>query len=354
MMDGKMLKVCIIGAGMIAKNGHIPAYQTLGNQLEIKGIYAPNPQRGKEAAEKCCIPKYYSDAREMLETEKPDLVSICVPNQMHEEMVNLALDMGTNVICEKPLSLSYKATTELYKKAEENNLTLCACHNFRFVPEYREIRRLVQRKELGQIYYGEFSWIRSRGVPDWGHFCSKSANGGGAFADIGVHSLDLMLWLMGSPKVLAVSGHCSDLILHGDEYPNLETDVEEFASGSISLENNMALSFKTAWCANMPDERKFLLLGNKCGVSFPECKIHSGNGKSICTTQLGIETKEIEYPNLQFPNHLRLIKNVIEHITMGTELLIKPEESINTAAAIELFYKSCDMKKEAEFYLLES
>lgn len=339
-MRDSLLKVCIIGAGMISQNAHIPAYQRLNDLAELTAIYAPDNAKGKVVSERFDIPQAYSDVAEMLQTEKPELVSICVPNQLHEKMIDIALDNGSNVICEKPLALSYEATERLFNKAKQSGLTLCACQNQRFTPEYLELKSCIEAGQFGTIYYGEFSWIRSRGVPSWGHFCSKAINGGGAFADIAVHPLDLTLWFMGSPKVLSVSGFSSDLILHSDEYSDRKADVEEFASGRINLEGNKSISFRAAWCANLLDERKITLLGDKQGAVLPNCKIFECGNNGVYDRPLGIPVEETEFPDLQFPSHCRLIRNVIGHITKGEELLIKPEESINVALALEKFYTS--------------
>ena len=326
--------VCIIGAGWIAARGHIPAYQKLSEQTVIDGIFAPNIEKCRTTAEVFGIPRIYDNVEEMLKECRPDLVSICVPNNYHAQMTELSLQHGCNVICEKPLALSYKETKNLYRLAEEKHLTLCCCQNFRFTPGFPELRDAINNNVFGEIYYGEFSWIRNNGIPSWGHFCQAAYNGGGAFADMGVHPLDLVLWLMGNPNVVSVAGSSSQRLMNKTAK---DCDVEEFASGSISLDNQKSLNFKAAWCANIPDERIITLLGEYGGIQIRNETIalyHTGE----CLPYQNYPLEEHEFPDLEFPSHCRLIRNVIHHILFQEELVIKPEETLNVVTALDQFY----------------
>ena len=92
---------------MIANSAHIPAYRNFGDDFFISAVSDINETAAKETAKRHGIPNFYKNAEEMLEKEKPDLVSVCVPNCFHKEYTLMALNHGVNVLCEKPLAFTY-------------------------------------------------------------------------------------------------------------------------------------------------------------------------------------------------------------------------------------------------------
>ena len=107
---------------MIANNAHIPAYKHFDGDFEIAAVQDINEKAAKLTAEKYGIKKYYTDAEKMLDEQKPDLVSVCVPNCFHKEYTVMALSHGANVLCEKPLAVSYSDAREMFELAEEKQL----------------------------------------------------------------------------------------------------------------------------------------------------------------------------------------------------------------------------------------
>ena len=128
----------------------------------------------------------------MLEKEKPDLVSVCVPNCFHKEYTLMALNHGVNVLCEKPLAFTYADAKEMFDTAKKNGRLLMACQSMRFTPDRLAAKRFIDEGNLDEIYYAELSRVRRRGIPTWGTFHMKKISCGGAFVDIGVHMLDAL------------------------------------------------------------------------------------------------------------------------------------------------------------------
>ena len=102
-----MYKVCIISCGMIANSAHIPAYKMF-DEFKIMAVCDINEIAAKDTAERHGIERWYTDAKQMLDEIKPDLVSVCVPNCCHKEYTLMALEAGANVLCEKPLAFTRK------------------------------------------------------------------------------------------------------------------------------------------------------------------------------------------------------------------------------------------------------
>ena len=357
-----MKKAAIIGCGMIANAAHIPAYRHLPKDFEVVAVCDLNEGKAKETAERHGIALYYSSASKMLIEQKPDLVSVCVPNMFHGEYIRMALESGADVLCEKPLSTSYKEAKELYELAEKNGRVLCACQSMRFTPDRLGAKALIDKGELGEIYYGEFSRLRRRGIPTWGAFHIEKISGGGAFVDIGVHMLDAMVWLMGTPRVVSVSGTKSANIAHGGYrsagseasgaltgdtfsekvYSEEDFDVEDFASGSILLEGGKRINFKTAWAVNLPDETSITVVGDKKSVRLPEFELYD----AAETENGNAEGYANPYPDEAFAGHFRLLDNIADYYNGKSELMVKPQETLNVCAMIDLFYRSAKEGRE--------
>ena len=96
----KRFRTCVIGVGFIGA-AHIEALRRLGNVDVVAVADVPNAAAKAEAH---CVPRGYDDYREMIDTEKPDVVHICTPNASHYEMAMYAMERGIAVVCEKPLT----------------------------------------------------------------------------------------------------------------------------------------------------------------------------------------------------------------------------------------------------------
>ena len=169
----KKLRAALISAGMIANAAHIPAYQNLSDEVEIVGICDLNEQAAVETAKRFGIPNTFTNATEMLDSLKPDIVSISSPPLTHVPLVRLALEKGANVICEKPLALCYKDVLEVFDLAEKKGLLLVPCQSVRYRDDFLAAKDIVSDGTLGNIYFAELSRIRRRGVPKWGGVSQK-------------------------------------------------------------------------------------------------------------------------------------------------------------------------------------
>lgn len=352
-----MIKVAIISCGMIANNAHIPAYKHFSEDFEIVAVQDINETAARETAKRHGIKKYYTDARKMLEHESPDLVSVCVPNCFHKEYTVMALSHGANVLCEKPLAVSYSDAKEMFEFAGKKGKLLMACQSMRFTSDRLAAKEYIDKKGIDDIYYGEISRIRRRGIPFWGTFHMKKFSCGGAFIDIGVHMLDALVWLMGNPEVNSVKAvtmqnHKNEIgSLEGSgalmrkvdvarEFNPDEMDVEDFSCGMITFKNGAIISFKVAWAANMPERSDIRLIGKKRGIYIPECKVYyDENGIE------NISSKELMYDS-PFAGHYYIADNLRKVLKGEEKPCIKPEETINVTKITDLFYRSAELGRE--------
>ncbi len=352
-----MYKVCIISCGMITNSAHIPAYKMFDGDYEIVGVCDLNEEAARTTAERHGIKSYYTDAQKMLDEQQPEVVSVCVPNAFHKEYTLMALKAGANVLCEKPVAMTYADALEMYGLAKEKGKLLMACQSMRFTPDRLAAKKYIDENGIEDIYYGEISRIRRRGIPFWGSFHMSKISGGGAFIDIGVHMLDALVWLMGNPKIKSVraetmqnhkyeigslegSGALTGKVDIARKFDPEEMDVEDFSCGTLTFENGAVVSVKVAWAANMPEASDIRLVGKKAGIYLPEGKAYSGESGEDT-----LDTQPLDYDS-KFPGHIYLIDNLRKVLRDEAEPIVKPEETINVSRIIDMFYMSAKTGKE--------
>lgn len=267
------LNVGIIGTGMIA-HSHCQRYQQMKDAKTI-AVADINKNRAEEFAKKYDIPHVYKDYKKLLEREDIHAVSICLPVFLHAPVTIDALNSGKHVLCEKPMAMNGKEAEAMVKAAKRNKRKLQIYYRYRFSPEGRRAKEIIDRGELGEIYFVKIVWDRWRGRPgfdwpgfgDW--FLKKEKAGGGVIMDLTGYQIDLALGLLGFPKVKSVSCNIYQEIDKA-EVKRKGIDVEDFASSFIRLENDVSIYIETALAVNVDKPNETLFYGSEGGLSiFP-------------------------------------------------------------------------------------
>lgn len=159
----KRLKGAGIGAGYFSPF-HYEAWSRIP-EVEITAICNREYAKAQELMKKFDIPRHYNDYREMIETEKPDFVDIITPPETHHEMTRFAAERKIDVICQKPLAPNHEEAAEIVEHAGKCGIRFMVHENWRFQPWYREIKKLIENKEVGRIHY--MNW-RNRMGDGWG------------------------------------------------------------------------------------------------------------------------------------------------------------------------------------------
>jgi len=142
--------------------------------------------------------------------------------------------------------------------------------NNRFRVEIQALKRTIDAGTLGEIYYAKTGWMRRRwGATVRGWFMEKEKSGGGPLIDLGVHMLDLALWLMGSPKATRVSGAVYDKLAKEMGALLGPLDIEDLGAGMIHLDNGATIFLETSWMGYIEREHVFTeLLGTRGGAKY--------------------------------------------------------------------------------------
>jgi len=206
----------------------------------------------------------------MLKKEKLDVVSIAVPNKFHKPLTLAAFKAGCHVLCEKPMAMNADEARKMLAASKKAEKRLMINFSFRFREQSYAMKKAVESGILGDIYYARTLWLRRRGLPGFGGwFGQKALSGGGPLIDLGVHRLDLALWLMDYPKPTWVMGSTYNHIASAIAKKEKKAfDVEDIAMAMIKFENGATLELEASWAGNIKEREHMAtrLLGTKAGL----------------------------------------------------------------------------------------
>ena len=204
------VRIGIIGLGM--GRHHAKAYRDSGKAEIVALCDMSEPLLAEYSA-------VYPGARtcktvdEMFAGGGLDAVSVALPNYLHAPVTVAALHAGCHVLCEKPMATNAREAEQMLQASRETGKKLMIHFNYRFSQPSRFLKRYVDEGHLGQVYYAHTRWLRARGIPKLGGwFGIKALSGGGPLIDLGVHRLDLAMWLMGYPRAISVSASTFGLL----------------------------------------------------------------------------------------------------------------------------------------------
>jgi predicted dehydrogenase len=205
------IKAGVVGIGFIGV-AHVEALRRLG--VEVGGVVGSTPERARAKAEAAGLPPVYDSVEALAEDPSIDVVHITSPNYAHADQVRICLAAGKHVVCEKPLALGAKDTTDLVARAEESGLVNAVCFNSRFYPLNHQAMAMVVAGEIGEVRLitGSYhqDWLLRDTDWNW-RLQPEEAGELRAVADIGSHWLDLTRFISGK-RVEAVMADLHTLV----------------------------------------------------------------------------------------------------------------------------------------------
>lgn len=212
----------IVGAGMIVKDFLSFSHEL--PEIKLEAIVARNIENLKNLQNTYNIKQIYTDLDECLSSPRIDTIYVAVPNNLHYSVAKKALEAGKNVICEKPFTLNYHETVELFELAESKNLILIEAITNQYLPNYLEIKENLS--QIGNIRLVEcnFSQLSSRYEAFKKGIIAPvfdKNQGGGVLGDLNIYNIHFVVGLFGAPK-------------NSEYYPNIVREVD--TSGILILE----------------------------------------------------------------------------------------------------------------------
>ena len=180
------------------------------------------------------IPSTYEDYREMLRREDIDLVSVCVPNFLHHDVVVAAARAGKHVLCEKPLATSLADAQEMIAECAKAGVKLFYAEDWVFSPALRRVEQILAEGAVGRVLY-----VKGKEVHNGTHspFAKKKETcGGGCLIHLGIHPIGWVLHLLadeGRNPVIEVFGQCNGGL--ADNFVHKDNGGEDWALGAMKF-----------------------------------------------------------------------------------------------------------------------
>lgn len=240
----KPLRVGMIGCGNVVSYGHRPALTTLSD-VQLLALADITPERRKIGQEWFGLSdkNLYEDYKDVIARDDIDALVITVPQQFRRQIVLDALAAGKHVLSEKPISDKPVIAAELCQAAEDAGLKFAMVHNYHFFPEYRLIKKLLDKGEIGDLRVLTMNYLGVIDNPgaaeyqaDWRH---TTGAGGGVLMDM-IHAVYLTEWLAGKQAIQV------NAFVDAPEYAHRQPVVEDLALLQIAFPSSYAL-INMAW-----------------------------------------------------------------------------------------------------------
>jgi len=223
MTTPNVLRVAVAGTSF-AGAVQIPVFQS-HNRMRVVAVSSGRAEHARSVAQQHQVPGAYTNFEEMLDEEKPDLVSIATPTELHCSMALAATERGIHVLCEKPFAMNAEEARRMEASAMKAGVVAMVDFEFRYLPARTYLADLLHQNYVGKIRMIEFTrhfgW-RSKSEDVGWDWWSDRDRGGGLLGALGSHAIDsLRLWV-GEPRRV---------------FCDLETFVEEREGQSVTSDD---------------------------------------------------------------------------------------------------------------------
>lgn len=356
MVEKEQLRVGVIGCG--AGIFHLEGYQE-DPRAKVVALAGLDTDRCEMLANKFDVPRIYRDYQDLLANDDIDAVSVAVPNILHMPVALAAFEAGKHVLIEKPLARTAEEGVKMVEAAKAHKKLLGISFQRRTRHDVRLLKDAVASGEFGRIYYSKAWWMRRSGIPGLGSwFTSKEAAGGGPLIDLGVHVLDMILYILGNPKITAVTANTYAEIGptgRGGWAGRRQTtaaeaqayEVEDLATAFLRLQNGGTLLLEASWAAftDMGDDFGVQLYGSEKGA-----RIFSKNYALTDTLEIyqgfGDTTMDAKPRLVAREGHAQIIEGFIDAILNGTPLSPDGQEGLDRVRLIDAIYRSAELGRE--------
>jgi predicted dehydrogenase len=326
----KKLKVGIIGLGGIA-NLHVGGWKA-SEHAEIAAGCDINPGVFERWEVEHGIKYLTTDPDELINNPELDIIDICSPNNFHASQTIAALDAGKHVMCEKPLAPTVDEIRQMIAARDRAGKLLMTGHHFRFTGTARALKSEIDAGSLGDIYHARAWWLRRAEAPIRPTFIYKKQAYAGVGLDLGVHVIDLVLWFMGNPQPISVTGVArTELAL-------------QFSSAFVRFENGASLIIEVSWLLHHgtdKDDVQTWLYGTRAGAHWPKCEIYETN--NALKQQYNRILKSTD--ESRRPHHQEIVEFAKAIVDGGTSP-VPSESSLQVQMILEALYKSQETGRE--------
>lgn len=348
----RKVKIGIIGCGGIANGKHMPSLSKL-KDVEMVAFCDLEEEKAIKAKEQYGVPeaKVYTDYKELLKDEEIEVVHVCTPNRSHAPISIDSLYAGKHVMCEKPMAKTAEDARKMVEAAKETGKKLTIGYQHRHKPEAIYLKNVIERGDLGDIYFAKAFAVRRRGTPNWGVFLNEYEQGGGPLIDIGTHSLDITLYLMNNYEPKMVVGTKYKMVNNPQNgnpwggWKDEENTMEDSAFGFIVMKNGATIILESSWALNTIEpiqEGSTVLCGTDAGAQIKDSvSINKAEFNHLVEMKPDMASGGVAFyegvsnnpPEVEARRWIDAVKN-------NTEVVVKPEEACVVSEILEAIYTS--------------
>jgi predicted dehydrogenase len=271
----------VIGLGWAGQQ-HLAGYAEAAD-VDLVALAGMEPDALQQLGATYGIPDghSYTDWRDLIDHEQLDVLSIATPTTLHAPIAVAALDAGIHVLSEKPMAENADTARLMVEAAERNDRILDVSFNHRRRGHVQVLKKMIDAGLLGKIYYAKAGWLRREGIPGLGSWFTRRATaGGGPLMDLGVHMLDIALYLLDEPRVRAVTaatyaefgprgkGSAASPFMRKTGVQDGDFDVEDLSTAFVRLQGGGTLLLESSWAQWIPKDHCYVMLyGSDGGAS---------------------------------------------------------------------------------------
>jgi len=339
-------KIALIGCGRISFK-HIEAFVNNADKLILTAICDPVLQRAKEKENdyKKSSPNaeisIFTDYREMLAKQKPDIVTIATESGKHCQITVDCLNAGCHVICEKPMALSTKDADLMISTAKRKNLKLAVCFQNRFNAPVQKLRAALDAGRFGKLLHGsiQIRWNRNEAYYAEAPWRGTWEQDGGTLMNQCTHGIDLLQWIMGENAVRVQAQ--TRRFLRPIEAEDFGAAIIEFKSGAVGIIEGSADIFPKNINETLSvfGEKGSVVIGG-LAVNKLETWRFADAEKIGDTEEKTLDPNEKDPPTVYGFGHSALFKDFVSAIEEDREPLISGESGKKSLEIILAIYKS--------------
>ena len=339
-----ILKVGLVGVGGISRT-HMPGWAA-SEEAEVVAGSDISSEALEQWGALHNVSRLTTNADELFSDPDIDIIDLCVPNMYHAPLAIAALEAGKHVICEKPLAPTPQDIKRMIAARDKAGKQLMTAQHFRFAGVSQAMKAEIETGTLGDVYHARGWMLRRNGLIPTATFIEKKHSGGGPCIDIGVHILDLTLWLMGNPRPVAVSGVADARLAHlpgafatwREELIPSSFDVEDYAVAFVRFETGATLVLEVSWLLHHDisgEDVQAWIYGDAGGCHWPSAQFLDTN---YTTRQFNNRTLQLTQDKME-PHALECVE-FAKAIAAGAPSPVPAEQSLQVLAILDGIYRS--------------
>ncbi len=325
-----MLRSAIIGCGSIA--GVHAAVLAKSGCARLAACADIIPDRAKAMAEKYHA-RAYESLEALLDHEPVDVLHICTPHYLHVPMALEALGRGVHVFTEKPAAISADEFSALLLAADRSGRAVGVCFQNRYNPDVQYVREAIQSGQAGRVLGARafVTWARGeRYYTDSGWRGQKATEGGGALINQAIHTMDLLVYLLGMPVSVEAS-------MHNRHLPKV-IEVEDTVEAHIRFPEASALFYATtAYCTDAPVMLEIVCENATYTMRGPEVTVRLPDGT---TSVQKMECPPLLGKDYWGSSHKLCIDDFYQAVQAGAHFSLSPKDIAPTMALVFGCYES--------------